>query len=495
MTTALNYFELLKNESPGIFYKCSPKDGFPITHISNNIELFGFSKIDILSNEVSFKEIMHPEDFDRITTELESILRKKQDIAHFEWRLLSPNGDTFWIRDKVIIERDLWGRVKSYHGLMIDVTEEMKTTQELRIVTDMANQYQEMVDQIAIVASTDLKGRITYVNEEFCNVSGYSREELIGQTHSIVNSGVHDKAFFKNMWRTVGRGHIWRGQVANKKKNGEIYWLETAIIPFMDNGKITHYMAVRFDISESKRLEKMLEEEQKINELTTHLATIGEMSTGIMHEINNPLAIINFHLDYLFMQIDKKNLDKSKLLHSLNKMRLGVQRASKVTGSLRSLSKFDGEEYDSRIVLDELIQETLDLCVFKIKKNDVTMKIKNKSHLDTIYSKPTAISQILINLINNSIDAIEKHDERWVKIILEESDKELLISIQDSGNGIPKDVVEKMMNAFYTTKKKGKGTGVGLSLCMHLAKKLDARLFYDESRENTTFTLGLPLLK
>lgn len=494
MTHALNYFELLKNESPGIFYKCSNKDGWPITHISNNIEIFGFSKIDILNNKVSFKDMMHPEDYDRIEIELAEVLKKKQDIAHFEWRLISPNGEQFWIREKAILERDMWGKVKSYHGLLVDVSKEKKASNELRIVKDMANQYQEMIDQIAIVASTDLKGRITYVNEEFCKVSGFYRNELIGQTHSVVNSGLHDKAFFKNMWRTIGRGQIWRGQVANKKKNGEIYWLETAIVPFMDNGKVTHYMAIRFDISESKRLEKLLEEEQRLNELTTHLATIGEMSTGVMHEINNPLSIISFHLDYVMMQLEKGELNDKMLSHSLSKMKLGVKRASKVTTSLRSLSKFNSDEKDRKVDLKKLIDETLDLCVFKLKKNSVEVKLKRLTNLESIFSKSTAISQILINLINNSIDAIENLEDKWIKIILEETDRDLLISIQDSGKGICSEVAAEMMNPFYTTKERGKGTGVGLSLCRHLAEKLEGELYYNEYLSHTTFTLRLPLV-
>jgi C4-dicarboxylate-specific signal transduction histidine kinase len=263
----------------------------------------------------------------------------------------------------------------------------------------------------------------------------------------------------------------------------------------MDNGKVTHYMAIRFDISESKKLEKMLEKEQKINQLTTHLATIGEMSTGIMHEINNPLAIIGFHLDYIHMQIEKGELETSKLLHSLSKMRLGVKRASKITTSLRSLSKFDENEKDKNVNLKKLIDETLDLCIFKIKKHDVEIKLKKLTKIESVFSKSMGISQILINLINNGIDAIEKLEERWVKIILEETDHSLKISVQDSGGGIDPEVVDQMMNAFYTTKEKGKGTGVGLSLCMHLASQLSGEVYYNDSFENTTFTLELPLVK
>ncbi len=490
MSQALNYFEQLKNESPGIFYRCSPSDGWAIIQISNNIVKFGFSKLDIINKKKTFKDLMHPDDYLRVEGELTTILKNKQDIAHFEWRILSPDGEVYWVKEKTIIERDVWGRVKSFHGLIVDITEDILKSRELKIVTDISNQYQEMMDQVAIVASTDIRGRITYVNDQFCKVSGYSREELIGQTHSIVNSGIHDKSFFKNMWRTINRGGIWKGRVANRSKNGEVYWLDTAIVPIMDSGKVSHYMAIRFDVSDQKRLEKSLEEERKFNELSSHLATIGEMSTGIMHEINNPLSIIGFHVSYLLKKIERKEINKEMLIHGLTKMKLGVERAGKVTSSLRNLSQFNFNEEALDVDLNEVVRESIDLCVYKLKKSGVEVEVEDYTESAFINTKYSPLSQILINLLCNAVDAIEPLKEKWIKVILEEDYNSIDICIQDSGNGVPKEIAEKVMKAFYTTKVKGKGTGVGLSLSKYLSEQIGAELYIDQERSNTTFVLS-----
>src|SRR5262245_20638120 len=143
---------------------------------------------------------------------------------------------------------------------------------------------QRALDHAAIVAITDVSGTITYVNEKFSEISGYSNEELIGQDHRIVNSGYHSKAFFRDLWRTIASGRVGHGELRNRAKDGHVYWVDTTIVPFLDDrGKPYQYIAIRADITARKNAEEAIVRQAS-------LAQLGQMAAVVAHEVRNPLA-------------------------------------------------------------------------------------------------------------------------------------------------------------------------------------------------------------
>ena len=163
------------------------------------------------------------------------------------------------------------------------------------------------LDQSAIVATTDLGGAITAVNDKFCEISKYSREELLGKDHRVVNSRYHGADFFRNLWSTIAAGRIWHGEIRNRAKDGAIYWVDTTIVPFLDAlGRPYQYMAIHYEVTERKAAEARLRQRET-------LAQLGQMSAMVAHEVKNPLAGISGALQVVGSRLAAESRDRKIL--------------------------------------------------------------------------------------------------------------------------------------------------------------------------------------
>ncbi len=212
---------------------------------------------ELFNTPAVWAESLHLGDRDRV---LAAIPKQIQGQYDEEYRILRPDGEIRWIRDRAFPILNDQGQPYRIAGIAEDITDLKQAEQENQQLLQQLAAFKLALDESAIVAITNPDGVITYANEPFLGISGYRREELLGQTHRLVNSGYYPQSFFQNLWSTILQGEVWRGEVCNRAKDGSIYWVDSTIVPFLDHqGKPVQFLAVRFNITARKTAEIALQ--------------------------------------------------------------------------------------------------------------------------------------------------------------------------------------------------------------------------------------------
>jgi PAS domain S-box-containing protein len=348
------------------------------------------------------------------------------------------------------------------------------------------------LDQSSIVAITNADGIITYANDKFCEISGYSRKELLGNTHQILNSNYHDPKFFKQLWETISSGHVWRGEVRNKSKNGNFYWVNTTIVPYLDeNSKPYQYLAIRHDITALKKAQETIMEQQAKIAAGSKYAALGEMAANLTHEINNPLGVILGRCEMLKELLGTGSVDPKILMNMVDNIEYTARRIEKIVRSMRSFSVASDNDPFEIHRLSHIIHETLEFVSQRYRDHGIDLLVFPQDQNLAIECRDTEISQVLLNLLNNSFDAVSKLEEKWVKVDVKDMNDKVIISITDSGKGIPTHLRSRLFDPFFSTKEKQYGTGLGLSIAKGLIDKQGGTLELDELSNNTRFQITL----
>lgn len=226
-------------------------------------------------------------------------------------------------------------------------------------------------------------------------------------------------------------------------------------------------------------------------ELQSKFSALGEMTAGIAHEINNPLGLITTRANFLRNHILRNSAEKDFIVRNLDQIEETTQRMASIINSLRNFSRDNRKEPWKRISPGEIIDDTMTYCRDRFRLSSIQLIIDPYPEV-TIVCRPIQVSQVLLNLMNNSFDAIVGSESPWVHLCFEMLDKTLRIKVIDSGNGIPESLRKKMMEPFFTTKEMG-GTGIGLSISRGIVEDHRGKLYYDETSTNTTFVVELSL--
>lgn len=250
-------------------------------------DLCGYTSEELLEGKtIRYIDLIHPEDRKWLRTKRQDQIDSRLPIVN-EYRMIGRQGRIKWVREIISAQYDEIHEQMVLEGFVQDITP-YKTN---AFMSNAFTSFQNAVNNGSIVSITDKKGIIIFVNENFCKVSKYSRQELVGKDHSIVNSAYHPKAFFAELWQTLSKGEIWRGQIRNKAKDGSFYWVDTVITPVMnDSGEVDQYLSIRNLITEQKENEYALLESEALNRsvlksLQTNIAIMDE--DGLIVKVND----------------------------------------------------------------------------------------------------------------------------------------------------------------------------------------------------------------
>lgn len=387
--------------------------------------------------------------------------------------------------------------------------------------------YCEAVDAAAIFSEADLSGTITYVNPKFCEISGYAASELIGQNHRILRSGVQDAAFFEHMWSTLSAGEVWHGVICNRTKAGSLYWVDSTIVPVLDEatGLPRKYVSIRFDLTaERNRIDHALSrrEEECHAFQQDKKSALMKLAAGVAHEINNPIGFVACNLnsvgEYLTALLTFASTCEKRLLQAGNapgldvvrqlrdeleigyiaedaaelirQSRDGVTRVQTVVRNLRNFARPELGGAKEAVDLRHCLETTLAMLHHELQeKADVELQV---GALPMVEGCPQELNQVFMSLLVNAAQSITAARGR-ITLQSGMDDAQVWIDVQDTGCGIIAGDLERIFEPFFTTKEVGHGTGLGLSSARGIIQRHGGTLTVrSQPGKGSTFRVSLP---
>jgi PAS domain S-box-containing protein len=366
-------------------------------------------------------------------------------------------------------------------------------TQQKKSQADLSKLFQAIQQSPTSVVITDRDGSIEYVNPKFCEVTGYTEEEAISQNPRVLKSGHTPQEVYTELWETISSGNVWRGELLNKKKNGELFWELASIAPVMQDDTIAYYVAVKEDITERKQIEDQLRQSQKMQAL-------GHLTGGIAHDFNNLLGIVIGNLQLLNERVGGDARNREFLDDAL----WAARRGGELTHRLLAFARKQPLK-PTIIDLNEVVRGITELF-----RRTLGMSIRIEEVLAPFLWKALAdrgeLERALVNLAVNSRDAMrgtgtltletrnalldEDYAEQYEEVVAGEY---VLLAVTDTGTGMPPEVAERVFEPFFTTKEVGQGSGLGLSMVYGFVKQSGGHVsVYSRLGQGTSVKLYLP---
>ncbi|MGB7087431.1 MAG: PAS domain-containing protein [Phormidesmis sp.] len=455
----------------------------------------------------AWKQGVHPDDIEIADAEIQAAIAGKKDF-HTEFRVVWPNGQVRFIEAHAMTLRDEAGKAQRMIGVNWDITERKQTETQLKNSLKELADVRFALDCSSIVAITDQRGQITHVNDRFCEISQYSREELLGNTHRLINSGYHPSDFFQQMWQTISSGQVWQGEIKNLTKNGSYYWVDTIIVPILDeSGMPFQYVAIRSDITdrkqaevallqaneklEAKVIERTKELEKRAYELERSNEDLGKFAYVASHDLQEPLRTISSYTELLVEEYsDRLDGEAEEYVEFILD---GTNRMQQLIKDLLTFSRVRtrGKEF-SAVDCEGIVNSVLRSLKLAIQESQAQITCGT---LPVVDADPSQIQQLFQNLISNALKFRGKDPPRiHISATLRE-DKALQedealkaghqqaweFCVRDNGIGIESEYFDQIFEIFQRlhSRRHYEGTGIGLAICRKIVERHGGRMWVD----------------
>lgn len=403
----------------------------------------------------------------------------------------AKDGAFYWVDTTIVPFLNDEGKPRQYVAIRADITARKLAEDRLRASTKEVLDLKAALDEHAIVAITDSQGKITFVNDKFCAISQYSREELIGQDHRIINSGFHPKEFIRELWVTIAHGKVWHGQIKNRAKDGSFYWVDTTLVPFLsEEGKPRQYIAIRADITERKKAEEAVlhmnaELEQRVADRTAQLETANReleaFSYSVSHDLRAPLRAVDGFSQAVIEDFGELLPDEGR--RQLQTIRYSAQRMGALIDDLLTFSRLHRQAL-AKAPVDTRNQVQMALQELGAPWPDRHVEIR-LAELPSSLGDPALLKQVWLNLLGNALKYTRKRDPAVIEIGCERGAKETIYFVRDNGTGFDMKYAGKLFGVFQRLHRMEdyEGTGVGLATVQRIIHRHGGRVWAEATVE------------
>ncbi len=436
-------------------------------------------------------ENVHPDDITRCLRIYTTSFEARQPFS-MEYRLRRHDGQWRWILDTGIPQHGADKLFAGYIGSCMDVTERHQAEERVRDSLSEVNELKMALDVHAIVAITDPQGKITYVNEKFCSISKYSREELLGQDHRLINSGHHPKEFIQNLWVTIAHGQVWHGEIKNRAKDGSFYWVDTTIVPFLnEQGKPRQYVAIRADITARKQAEEQILQlnVELENRVTERTAELESFSYSVSHDLRAPLRAMAGYARMI--QEDYAGELPAEAHSKLQRIHENANKMGQLIDGLLAFSRLSRQPLNKRLISPEKI---VNRVLEELQAEQVGRPIKiSTGSLPACQADPTLLHQVFINLLSNAFKYTRHRNPAEIEIGCRNGGA-CTYFVRDNGAGFEMQYAHKLFGVFQRLHRADQfeGTGVGLAIAHRIVHRHGGKIWAEaEPGNGATFYFTL----